>query len=225
MPGKNTIKTYVVDGYYHLYNRGIDRREIFLEKRDCAMFLYFIKIYLSPPEVLEKLPDMTPRMLFKIRNLNLYNEIDLLSFTPMPNHFHFQVKQHTEDAIQKFMRRVFTSYSQYFNFKYRRKGPLFESVYKAVNVLTDEQNLYLSSYIHRNSLKLKNPKFDFVQFSSYPYYLGDKHAVWMKSEEILSFFKRSKSIGNNDALSYQNFVENFKENPQELLGDLIIEEN
>lgn len=224
MPVKNTIKTYIENGYYHIYNRGIDKREIFLEERDCIVFLHYLKLYLSTPENLQKNQlVLTPKFLYKIQNLNLSQEIDLLSFTLMPNHFHLQVKQKTTSGIEKLTRRVLTSYSQFFNNKYKRKGTLFESAYKAVLMEKDEQLLYLSSYIHRNPMRLKNPKIDFLQFSSYPYYLGYKKCDWIKPDEILSFFRSSRNIKENDLLSYQNFVESIREEPLDIIGDYVIE--
>ncbi|SRR5260221_632305 len=222
MPGKNIIKTYVENGYYHLYNRGIDRREIFLEPKDCITFLYYLKLYLSSPETLQKANlFITPRMLYKITVLNLYNEVHLLSFALMPNHFHLQVKQLSVDGIEKLMRRVLTSYAGFFNTKYTRRGPLFESIYKAVLIESEPQHLYLSSYIHRNPMKLQRPKFDFIQFSSYPYYLLEKRAEWVRQEEILSYFKTAK--GKNDIVSYQNFVESILEQPETILGERTLE--
>lgn len=222
MPRKNTVKTYVPNSYYHVYNRGVDKREIFLDEKDCAMFIYFLKTYLTDPQVLQSnLNDIPPRLMFKLLNRNLFHEVKLLSFALMPNHFHFQLKQITQDGIEKLMRRVVPSYVQYFNKKYGRIGPLFESIYKAVMTETDAQHLYLSSYIHRNPMKLIKPRFDYVQFSSYPYYLGHKHADWITIVEILSFFKTVK--GKENILSYQNFVEFFNENPDSILGELVLE--
>ncbi len=223
MPAKNTIKTYVENAYYHIYNRGVDKREIFLDKQDCTVLLHYLKLYLSPPEALSHEEFLFPRMLYKIKNLNLSKEIDLLSFALMPNHFHMQVKQYPKEGIEKLTRRVLTSYAQYFNKKYKRIGTLFESAYKGVLLENEEQFLYLSSYIHRNPMRLKNPKFDFIEFSSYPYYLGAKNATWIKTNEILSYFRSSRNITKSDILSYQNFVESFKENPREILKSLTLE--
>lgn len=223
MPAKNTIKTYIENGYYHIYNRGVDKREIFIDEQDCAVFLHYLKLYLSPPETLLKQRLLPPSILYKITNLNLSKDIDLLSFTLMPNHFHMQVKQYTKDGIEKLTRRVLTSYVQYFNKKCERIGTLFESAYKAVLLKTEEQFLYLSSYIHRNPMKLKNSKFDFIQFSSYPYYLGFKNTDWVKPKEILSYFRSSRNKTESDTLSYQNFVESFKEDPREILKSLTLE--
>src|SRR5437899_12643179 len=117
MPSKNIVKIYLGNAYYHIYNRGIDKREIFLDEQDCKVFLYYLKIYLSSPETLKQKQDISPQMFYKITNLNLYSEIRLLSFALMPNHFHLQVKQITKDGIQKLTKRVLTSYVTYFNKK------------------------------------------------------------------------------------------------------------
>lgn len=222
MPTKNTIKTYIENGYYHIYNRGVDKREIFIEPQDCMVFLHYLKLYLSSPESLTEDKNLPPRMLYKVMNLNLFKEVDLLSFALMPNHFHLQIKQFSSNGIEKLCRRAITSYVQYFNKKYKRIGTLFESTYKAVPTQTEEQFLYLSAYIHRNPMKLKQSKFNFIDFSSYPYYLGEKHADWVKNQEVVSYFRTTKTQDYND-LSYQRFVENFRENPEEILGSLIIE--
>ena len=132
MPTKNTIKTYAENSYYHIYNRGVDKREIFLDEQDCSSFLYYLKLYLSPPETLLSQPSLTPRLIYKITNLNISKEIDLISYALMPNHFHLHVKQYTKNGIEKLTRRAFTSFVQYFNSKYKRIGTLFESAYKAV---------------------------------------------------------------------------------------------
>ncbi|MBI3385199.1 hypothetical protein HY030_03345 [Candidatus Gottesmanbacteria bacterium] len=55
MPSKNIVKTYIENGYYHIYNRGVEKRDIFLHESDCIRFLFYMKIYLSPIEEIEKL--------------------------------------------------------------------------------------------------------------------------------------------------------------------------
>lgn len=219
MPTKNTIKKYIENGYYHLYSRGVDKREIFMDEQDCIVFLYYLKIYLSSPDQLRKDPNfLTPKMLYKIYNLNLHEEVDLLSFALMPNHFHLQIKQKSSNGIESLTRRMLTGYVKYFNRRHSRVGALFESAYKAVNVTTDEQNLYLSAYIHKNPMKLVNPKFNFTQFSSYPYYLKQKNADWVKTDEIATHFN-----SNNKNLSYQEFVEGNLSNGLNI-DEIVIEE-
>lgn len=222
MPGKNIVKTYIENGYYHIYNRGIDKREIFLDEQDCKVFLHYLKIYLSPKEDLLKLSQSNFKILRFIK-FNLHNEIDLMSFTLMPNHFHLQVKQYTKDGIVKLARRVETSYVMYFNNKYERKGGLFESIYKAALIDNDSYLLHLSRYIHLNPRELISQQINFQEFSSYPYYLGEKQASWVKPHEILSYFKTAKTRFKN-ILSYKSFVEDYVDDSALILGSLTLEE-
>src|SRR3990167_6729479 len=136
MPSENIIKDYIEDGYYHIYNRGVEKREIFLDEQDCTVFLHYLKLYLSPIEELKQL-DLPGLRVLKFIRLNLSQEIDLQSFALMPNHIHLQVKQQTIDGIVKLMKRLATAYVMYFNKKYRRVGSLFQNRYKAALVKTD----------------------------------------------------------------------------------------
>lgn len=222
MPAKNIVKSYVENGYYHIYNRGVEKRDIFLDEQDCKVFLHYLKLYLSPPEELlkENLPGIRVQRFIP---LNLSKEIDLLSFTLMPNHIHLQIKQYTRDGITKFMQRLSTSYVMYFNKKYKRVGSLFQNIYKAASIELEPHLLHLSRYIHLNPTKLQPSAINFVNFSSYPYYLGRRQASWVKPQEILSYFQNARRKDLKDILSYQSFVEDYLEDSAEMLGDLTLE--
>lgn len=225
MPSKNIIKEYVENGYYHIYNRGVEKRTIFLDEEDCTVFLHYLKLYLSPIEELKQL-DLPGLRIQRFIRLNLFSEIDLLAFALMPNHIHLQIKQKTVDGIVKLMKRLSTAYVMYFNKKYKRVGSLFQNRYKAALIETDEYLLHLSRYIHLNPAKINNgKKLDFNEFSSYPYYLGQKQASWVKPQEILSYFRSAQRKNLKDILSYQSFVEDYKESSVEVLGPLILEED
>ncbi|PJE67225.1 hypothetical protein COU95_03585 [Candidatus Shapirobacteria bacterium CG10_big_fil_rev_8_21_14_0_10_40_9] len=223
MPAKNIVKTYLENGYYHLYNRGVEKRKIFLDDQDCKVFLHYLKMYLSPPAELKELEQPGTRI-NRFIPLNLSGELDLLSFALMPNHVHLQVKQHTKDAITKLMRRLSTSYVMYFNKKYQRVGALFQNNYKGVLIENEAFLLHLSRYIHLNALKTQS-SINFVDFSSYPYYLGLKHASWIKPEEILGYFKNSQRQDLKDFLSYQGFIEDYSEDAREILESLTLEDD
>jgi len=223
MPAKNIIKTYIENGYYHIYNRGIEKREIFLDEQDCEVFLHYLKLYLSPKDELEKLNQFGMRTR-RFIPLNLSQEIDLLSFTLMPNHIHLLIKQYTKEGIVKFMQRLSTSYVMYFNKKYQRVGSLFQNTYKAILIESDSYLLHLSRYIHLNSIKSDSSKVNFTNFSSYPYYLGNKEASWIRPQQILVYFKTSQRKDLTDVLSYQSFVEEYQEESGKVLGDLTLEE-
>ena len=224
MPSKNIIKDYIEDGYYHIYNRGVEKRTIFLDEQDCIVFLHYLKLYLSPIEELKQL-DLPGLRIAKFIRLNLSAEIDLLAFALMPNHIHLQIKQKTTDGIVKLMKRLATAYVMYFNKKYLRVGSLFQNTYKATLIETDEYLLHLSRYIHLNPAKITHKIINFKEFSSYPYYLGQKQASWIKPQEILSYFRSAQRKDLKDILSYQSFVENYKESSAEILGRLILEED
>ncbi|KKR34225.1 MAG: hypothetical protein UT63_C0004G0012 [Candidatus Gottesmanbacteria bacterium GW2011_GWC2_39_8] len=226
MPRKNSRKEYLENGYYHLYNRGVEKRLIFQDGQDYNIFFYFLQNYLDPKKKTDSVTGLTDKM-------NLSGEIDLLSFCLMPNHFHFLLRQTVSDGIKKLMQRVFTSYVMYFNKKYRRVGPLFQGVYKAVLVESDEYLLYLSKYIHRNPISLRvrplkgsDPQkitndLKFYSYSSYSNYLGLKRSDWIKSHPILDYFSSSLSK-TSKTQSYKFFVEE-TENSLELPMSLCID--
>lgn len=206
MPTKNTIKTYVEDGYYHAYNRGVEKRKIFMDKQDYAVFLHFLKMYLTPPS---ELLSMFENQRIRIRK-TFDEEIELLAFCLMPNHFHLLLRQTELTSMTEFLRGLLTSYSMYFNKKYERVGSLFQGIYKAAFVSKDDYLLQLSKYIHRNPQEIMagfNPakKLEEYEYSSYPYYLGKKKAKWVNTDFVLSYFKSNKDFYG--VSSYKEFVE------------------
>lgn len=206
MPSKHSIKQFIENGYYHIYNRGVEKRDIFLDKQDYSVFLSYLKSYLNPIG-----SDPHP----------LATELDMLSFCLMPNHFHLLIKQTSINGITKLIRAVSTRYVMYFNKKYDRVGTLFQGKYKAVLILDDSYLLHLSRYIHLNPYPGSDPRL--YEYSSYDYYLGRKSAKWLNTEEILNYFKTSKKIDLKNHFSYEAFVENYRLNSVKLLGELTLE--
>lgn len=217
MPSKNSRKIYSDDSYYHIYNRGVEKRIIFQDEQDYAVFLSYLKTYLLPKnekELMDKLAN--PNTSYKeresilslLRLNNFADEITLLTYCLMPNHFHFLIKQKFSTSMDKFLNSLGTRYTMYFNRKYKRVGHLYQGVYKAVLVSSDEQLLHLSRYIHRNpqpSSALKGQALRaslLKQPSSYPEYLQERKTEWVNTKTILSFFSN-----NYPTLSYQAFVE------------------
>lgn len=222
VPSKNIVKTYTENGYYHIYNRGIEKREIFVDEQDCKVFLHYLKLYLSPVEELRKQAQIGIRI-NRFIPLNLSSEVELIAFALMPNHIHLLVKQNTKDGMVKFMRRLATSYVMYFNKKYDRIGSLFQNRYKAALIESEPYLLHLSRYIHLNPVKLNPQSVNFRNFSSYPYYLNQKEASWVKPSEILNFFQSSQMNKPKGMFSYQSFVEDYNQESTNLLGDLTLE--
>jgi len=228
MPARNIVKIYIENGFYHIYNRGVEKRDIFIDDQDYKVFLHFLKRYLTAPP---KSPDqIQPGWRF-----DLFDKLNLIAYCLMPNHFHLLIKQLTKEAIIDFMRALANSYVRYFNEKYERVGALFQGAYKGVLVDNEVYLLHLTRYIHLNPLEL-NPKevppvdrwhlkeiLEKYPYSSYGDYLGRRHTGWVHPEEILAFFKTTQRTNLKDFLSYQSFVEDYKEDPREILGTLAID--
>lgn len=182
--------------------------------------LRYLKEYLTPKDK-KKLTDLInseetsisakdkARKILRMNNFS--EEITLLAYCLMPNHFHFFLKQNNSNSIDKFMNSLGTRYTMYFNKKYKRVGKLYEGTYKAVIINNEEYFLYLSKYIHRQSLPVQGDLHR--QPSSYLDYLRKRETEWIKPEETLSFFSK-----NNSSLTYRSFVEENMENylPSEL---------
>ena len=217
MPAKNALKNYAEDGFYHVYNRGVNKRRIFTDKQDYSVFLSYLKTYLSFLDK-KKLDavladnETTGQEKERIRKLlglnNFFGRIELLAYCLMPNHFHFILKKADKMAMEFMMRSLMTRYTMYLNRKLKRVGSLFQGVYKAVLITTDEQLLYLSRYIHRNCLSPSRTlpggeslkELLMVQPSSYLNYLGEIKQEWVKPEFILQNFSESGFD------SYESFI-------------------
>ena len=224
MPAKNTIKQYKENGYYHIYNRGVEKRLTFQDSQDYSVFLSYLKEYLSPKneqELREKLSNLETSYkekdkIIKILRLNNFSgEITLIAYCLMSNHFHLFIKQANSQSINKFMQSFTTRYTAYFNRKYKRVGSLFQATYKAVLIAQEEQFVLLSKYIHKQALALQGLTLQ-GQPSSYSEYLGLRNTEWIHPEEILSYFSKT-----NPSLSYKSFVESELDDYESIKNALI----
>lgn len=215
MPAKNIIKEFAPESYYHLYNRGVAKQKIFLDEQDYKVFLSYLKLYLTSPDLQGRTLKVPPTRKLK----NYFDLARLLAYCLLPNHFHLFVYQRENDTITNFMRSIGTKYSMYFNKKYKRVGPVFQGRYKAVMVTSEIQFIYLSKYIHRNPLPLPTrTDLEGYKYSSYPIYLGKFYQSWIDKNEILSYFSKIKA-----AESYRQFVEETEERDLTLIKDEMLD--
>ena len=127
------------DSYYHIYNRGNAKQDIFVEPEDYRFFLLRLVQNIFP----EKFEDhRTPPL--------PQNSFSLISYCLMPNHFHFLLRQNKDTSPSKLLSRISTSYSKYFNKKYDRVGHLFQDQFKQILIENNEYLLWLSAYINQN---------------------------------------------------------------------------
>ncbi|OGY09319.1 MAG: hypothetical protein A2700_02150 [Candidatus Blackburnbacteria bacterium RIFCSPHIGHO2_01_FULL_44_64] len=149
MPGR--LSPLVTGEIYHIYNRGANRQDIFLQSRDYRRFIQTLSYYrfLGPKPKFSKFArgTITPVQLSDDKKL-----VELYCYCLMPNHFHLLLKQLKDNGILKFLGDLSNSYVKYGNTKHTRSGPLFEGRFRSVLVSSDEQFLHVSRYIHLNPL-------------------------------------------------------------------------
>jgi len=147
---------FVMGEYYHIYNRGVDKRIIFTNDYDYERFVLLLYVLNTGKDI--KVRDLLRGNSFyellKIKNNNPIVAIG--AYCLMPNHFHLLLTPLMKGGITKFMLKLQTSYSMYFNIKNKRSGSLFQGPYKSQYLNTDEYLKYIYSYIHLNPAKLKD---------------------------------------------------------------------
>ena len=209
----NRKHAFVPDEYYHVYNRGVDKRTIFIDIHDYHRFmllLYFCnstepvdmqKVFREGPTFTEfsdilKFPKAEPL-------------VAIGAWCLMPNHFHILIKQVAEKGITKFMQKITTAYSMYFNKKYNRTGSLFQGKFKSENPDNDNYLKYLFSYIHLNPVKLIPAESKWKEN-------GIKDLI--RTQDFLKKYEYS-SLNNyiNDNYKYEDII-NKKEFPQYFLN-------
>jgi putative transposase len=200
MPSRNIIKRYKVDAYYHIYNRGVEKRKIFIDDEDYSVFINLFKRYLSDNPVRDN----------KGREYNwLARDVELIAFCLMPNHFHLLLYQINMDSITELLRSVCSAYTTYFNKKYNRIGPLFQGNFKASNILNDNYLMHITRYIHRNP-----QNYMVWKWSSLPYWLNDRHAEWVNTRRL--------NIMTPD--QYKDFIDDEEDynSSFEIMGNMIV---
>ena len=142
--------------FYHLYNRGVEKRKVFLYRNDYERFkaLLYLANQTGPTDLKNQ-----GRSFAEIHGMRMENPlVEIIAYCLMPNHFHLLVREHIEGGIARFMQKVTTGYTMYFNKHNKRSGALFEGTYKTKHVSDDRYFRYLVSYIHLNPIKLFEPK-------------------------------------------------------------------
>ncbi len=213
---------FITGEYYHLYNRGVDKRVIFKSKKDYERFMMLLYVTNTQTEN------------FRLDNLinqqhKTFNEILLLDkgkllvsigvWGLMTNHFHLLVRQEVDGGITKFMRKVGVGYSMYFNIRYERTGALFGGLFKSKLIGVDDNYMrQLFGYIHINPLEIEFPEWkdqikkpstdmeeflESYQYSSYLDYIekGRQEKNIIQPKRFPDYFENSKG--------FKDFVKNY----------------
>jgi REP element-mobilizing transposase RayT len=144
--------TFAQGEFYHLYNRGVEKRIIYQDTADYSRFLELLYVANTKKETdLRSISRHHESLYDWDRGENL---VKIGAYCLMPNHFHILLTPIQENGVSRFMSKLGTSYSMYFNKKYERTGGLFESEFKAKHANSDQYLKYLFAYIHLNPVKL-----------------------------------------------------------------------
>lgn len=153
MPYRKVI--FSNDEIYHVLNRGVAEASIFVSPKEYLRFLHLIDFYRFARPLLSfshynRLSQKGKEKFME--NLKKKNSVlvEIFAYCLMSNHFHLLLKQIKNKGIPKMLANLQNGYARYFNLKHKRRGPLFQSMFKAIRVETDEQLLHVSRYIHLN---------------------------------------------------------------------------
>lgn len=190
MPSRNIVRSDIDESYYHVYARGASRLPIFIDDDDKSYFIYLLTRHLGIETVVTKKGYTYP---------NYRGEVELLVYCLMGNHFHLLLYQNQRGALSELMRSIMVSYTTYFNRKYKRSGPLFESRFKASLINKDDYLLHVARYI------LLNPRYwEHYHFSSINYIRKGNEPDWLQTEKLLQFHSSRKAL--------LEFVSDYEEN-------------
>ncbi len=177
------------DDIVHIYNRGTEKRIIFLDDQDHYRFIHYLYVC-NDEKPLQEILESSNRDPISVYADNRTRLVNLLAHTEMPNHYHLAVHQKVERGISKYMQKLGVAITMYFNEKYKRTGALFQGKYKYRIVENEAQVPILIRYLHLNQLDIlqpgwkddglkdKNAAIEFLRtyrWSSFPDYLGIKN--------------------------------------------------
>ncbi len=190
MPVRNTVRCPSPNTYFHVYNRGVEKRQIFLDGEDYEFFLNLLNRRLCTVPTVNKTGKPYP---------HFRPQVTLLAYCLMPNHFHLVFHQAEDhEALSKLMASISVAYTMYFNRKHKRRGTLFETRFKASAIYDDSYLQHITRYVHLNPREYRT-----WPHSSYQAYLTPATCPdWLDPQPILSLF--------HSTASYIRFVDDYQ---------------
>lgn len=199
----NTRRVFEQGKIFHLCNKSIANYGIFKDESNSLRFLKTLYYYnkkerqIKISRYLKNNKYITYE--FNLLNLQETNLVKIIAYCIMPDHYHLLIKVLIDNTLSKYISDVENSFTRYFNIKFKRKGPLWQSRFRSVEINTDEQLLHVSRYIHLNPTTSKLvSKPEEWKLSSYKQYINN--------EKILKEIMTEITISN--PVKYKRFCEN-----------------
>ncbi len=153
MPGRE--EPLITDSFYHVFNKTIESKNIFTNPAHCELVLDLFRYYRSLKSfrsysLYKSLSPQLRKIIDKTTNDQKFYRIEIYSHILMPTHFHILLRQKAANGISQFISNVINSFTRYFNLRYKRKGPIFLTKFKARRVMNREEFIHTSRYIHLN---------------------------------------------------------------------------
>lgn len=188
---------------YHLFNRSIARQPILTKVKDFQRFFNVTDFYRfeNPPmrfSHYNRLPIEQKRSILDTLYKTGERLVEIYTFSLMPNHFHLLVKQLKDNGIKILVSQIQNSYAKYYNTKYKRQGALFQEMFKAVRIETDEQFIHVARYIHLNPLTsfiIKEiEELEEYSLTSFIDYIGKRQSPFLNKNKLLGSFSNVQQL-------------------------------
>ncbi|MDA2936063.1 transposase [Patescibacteria group bacterium AH-259-L05] len=218
--------------FYHVYNRGVEKRDIFLSEKNYVRFIHDLYEFNSVDPAQKFTAKIGVPISDNFENKEINRLVNIVCFCLMPNHFHLILEQLNDGGITQFMQKLGIGYVYYFNLKYERVGPLFQGRYKAIHIDNENYLLHLSRYIHLNPVELVESKWkeqgitnwenvnEFLEqyrWSSYLDYIGKKNFPSVIHNDIIRYY-----FGSLEE-DYKGFVNNWLTQSMNRIEKLVLE--
>ena len=186
---------FAVKEFYHIYNRGVDKKSIFMDSDDLFRFLTCMEFFNTKDPIGSVYEHSRKKPKFGSSASKTKKLVNFVAYCLNQNHYHFILEPLVESGVQKFMHRLATGYTNYFNEKYERSGSLFQGRYKAIHIDSNEYLLHLSVYVNLNYKVHKNLNKEWMKklpLSSFVEYTEKTIKSFCIKDIVLGQFKNTK---------------------------------
>lgn len=184
----------VTGEYYHIYNRGVDKRDIFKDKKDVSRFIESMCEF----NTLEGITSLANARKTQIEVKPLSEPlVAIVAYCLNPNHFHFVLRQLADGGISEFMKKLQGGYTYYFNVKHNRSGSLFQGTFKSQHMGTENYFNKILGYTNKNYQVHNIPKnkMNLVVASDHEYENNNFSVVSQKEgKKVLEIFNGSQNF-------------------------------